>query len=130
IPMHNQGHMDSLSWYVVQTNPKQESRADLNLRAWNVETLAPKFKQYAYNQFTGKPTLIIKPLFPRYIFARFRPKDALHKIRYTRGVHSVVSFGESFTRVDDEIITLIQSRMQKDGFVLIGEKFAPGDEVR
>jgi hypothetical protein len=36
---------DGSCWYVIQTKPKQEDRADLNLRAWKIETFAPTLKE-------------------------------------------------------------------------------------
>jgi transcriptional antiterminator RfaH len=68
-------------------------------------------------------------LFPGYIFARFDAGLMLHKICYTRGVQSVVSFNGEPLPVDDEIIALIQSQVGEDGFVRIGEDLRPGDEV-
>ncbi|HEX8474387.1 MAG TPA: transcription termination/antitermination NusG family protein [Pyrinomonadaceae bacterium] len=116
-------------WYVIHTNPRQEERANNNLTAWQVTTFSPKIRERRLNPFTGAPTYITKALFPRYIFARFDAHDFLHKVRFTRGVHSVVSFGESPTPVDDEIIRLIQSRADENGFIKINDDFKPGDKV-
>jgi transcription antitermination factor NusG len=52
-----------------------------------------------------------------------------HKIRFTRGVSSVVSFGEGPTTIDEEIVTIIQSYIKEDGFVRINEEIRPGDKV-
>jgi transcriptional antiterminator RfaH len=116
-------------WYVLHTCVYQENRAESNLRARSVETFNPKIKQRRLNEFTGTPTFISKSLFPRYIFARFPAKALLHKVSFTRGVHSVVSFGDQPTPVEDEIINLIQSRVGADGFVTLNEEFKPGDKV-
>lgn len=116
-------------WYAIHTNPKQEDRAESNLRAWRVETFNPKFKECRYNQFTREPIYTVKPLFPRYIFAWFRVNDLLHKIRFTRGVSSIVSFGDSPSPVDDEVIAIIKSYLGSDGLVRIGEELRPGDRV-
>jgi transcriptional antiterminator RfaH len=116
-------------WYAILTKPKQEDRADSNLRAWNVETFTPKIKERGLNPFTGRPTYITKPLFPNYIFARFKASELLHKVSFTRGVQSVVRFGGCPTAIDDEIINLIRSRRDEDGFIRIGEEFLPGDKV-
>jgi transcriptional antiterminator RfaH len=70
-----------------------------------------------------------KPLFPSYIFAKFVANGLYQKVRYTRGIRRLISFGNSPTVVDEEIITMIQSRIGKDGFVLINEKLEPGDKV-
>ncbi len=118
-----------LCWYAIHTHPKQEERAESNLRAWQVETFAPRYKQRRYNQYTNHPSQLIKPLFPRYIFARFVASELLHKVRYTRGVHSVVSFGQEPLPVDDELIAIIQARRSEDGFIRIGDELKAGDHV-
>jgi transcription elongation factor/antiterminator RfaH len=120
---------DAQRWYVIYTHPKEEERASMNLTAWNVETFYPKILQRRYNKYTQVPTNLVKPLFPRYIFARFQAEHLLHKIYYTRGVHSIVGFSNGPAPVDDEIIHLIQSRVGKDGYVKFGDELELGDRV-
>jgi|SRR5882672_271365 len=127
--MTKTGTSDISSWYAIHTHPKQENRAESNLRAWNVETFFPKIKEHRLNQFSGAATFLIKPLFSRYFFARFNVEQLLHKVSFTRGVQDVVSFGGIPSLVDDEIIELLQSRVDGDGLVRIGEEFRPGDKV-
>jgi transcriptional antiterminator RfaH len=121
--------LDQPHWYAVHTHPKQEERAYCNLQAWGVESLSPKFRERRPNPFTGIPIFFSKPLFPRYIFARFDASCLLHKISFTRGVHSVVSFNSTPAPIEDDIIALIQSRISADGFVRIGDDFKVGDRV-
>lgn len=127
--MSNAEASDSMNWYAVRTQPKQEGRASSNLSAWGVETLLPRIKDCRYNEFSGAPLYTVKPLFPRYVFARFQPSVMLHKIRFTRGVHSVVSFGGRPVCVDDEVVSVIKARMEEDGIVRMVEQFSPGDQV-
>jgi transcriptional antiterminator RfaH len=129
VRMASESLSPSLHWYVIYTNPKQESRAEDNLRAWMIETFTPKIKGRRLNQYTGEASYFVKHLFPRYIFARFRAGDLLHKIRFTRGVHSVLSSGGTPTQVNEKIISIIQSRMDEDGIVQVGKNFKPGDEI-
>jgi transcription antitermination factor NusG len=75
------------------------------------------------------PVYLNKPLFPRYIFARFELSSMLRKIQLTRGVRSVVSFGGALAQISDELITLIKGRVSESGFVELGEKFKVGDRV-
>jgi len=117
------------SWFLIYTNPRQEERTSSNLRAWNVETFAPVIREWRHNSFTGEPSVVIKPLFARYVFARFDLESLFHKVRYTRGVNDLVSFGDGPVEIDDEIIQLIQSRVGKDGLVKIGADLKPGDLV-
>jgi transcriptional antiterminator RfaH len=115
-------------WYVIQTKPKEEDRADNNLRAWKIETFVPKFKKRRSSLYTSYHLYVIKHLFPRYIFARFS-EERLSQVNYTRGVQKVVTFGERPTPVEDEIVDVIKSRISDDGFVKIGEPLKPGDEI-
>lgn len=117
-----------LHWYAVHTKQRQEERVHQNLQAWGVESLSPKIKERRPNPFTGAPVFFTKPLFPRYIFARFEARN-LHKIVFTRGVHAVISFNGAPVTIDDEIITLIKDRVGADGFVSTAEELRGGDKV-
>jgi transcriptional antiterminator RfaH len=128
--MNSESNVGAPRWYVVQTNAKQEDRAAANLRAWQVETFSPRTKERTYNQFTNEPTLVTRPLFPRYIFARFPFEQLLHKVSYTRGVHSVVNFDGLPAPVDDEVIEFMQAQVDANGFVKFGAEFKAGDMVR
>ena len=127
--MISEKEFDMLRWYAVRTKAKEELRAEMNLRAWGVETFAPRIREKRVNQFTGQPTFFNKPLFHRYIFARFDASKLLHKVYYTRGVHSVVSFCDQPIAIEDETIALIQARVGEDGLVRLGDEFKPGDRV-
>ena len=70
-----------------------------------------------------------EPLFPRYIFAWFNAYKQLHEIRYTRGVHKVVSFGGDPSPVDDDVIALIKSRVSESGLIEMSAQFKFGDKV-
>lgn len=113
-------------WYAIQTKPKQELRASANLNAWGVETFAPFIKQRRYRQF--RVEYVVEPLFNSYIFCRF-PIEMLSKICFTRGVRRVVCCAGVPVPIDEEIISLIQSRTQ-DGFVKQDLDLKRGDSVR
>lgn len=109
------------SWYALATKPHQEDRAAENLAAWGIPTLAPKFQD--------EPGERKKPLFPGYIFARFNIGMMIHKIRFTRGISYVVSFGGKPAEIAEEIIFAISKRIGIDGSVIMGQKFKSGDPI-
>lgn len=106
------------AWYALHTKPKQEARAIANLSAWGIETftvwMTPDDR---------------KPLFPRYIFAHFDVTQMFHKISFTRGVISVVSFGGIPASVGDDVIAAMRSRTDQDGVIRPPEDLQPGDAV-
>lgn len=124
------GGEHSPSWYAIQTHPKQEYRAEGNLISWNVETFVPRYKSVRRSKFRSAPSYSIKPLFTGYIFARFVARaEFLHKIRYTRGVRSIVSMGQNPAPLDDAIVEVIMARQDDEGCVKLEEEMRPGDEV-
>jgi len=127
--MSNERENNTINWYAIHTKPKQEWRAGLNLWAWNIENFIPKVKGRQRCHSANSVSYVAKPLFPRYIFARFNPDMMLHKIIFTRGVHSVVRFGGVPAPVDDCIINLLRLRVGKDEFIKFTEEFKSGDKV-
>jgi transcriptional antiterminator RfaH len=121
--------IDIPRWYAIHTHPKQENRAESNLMAWNVEIFFPRIRGCRFNEFTDEPSYFIAPLFPGYLFARFPLNNLLHKIRFTRGVHSVVCIGKKPAPVDDSVIEIIAAQIDETGFVKIGAEFEPGAKV-
>jgi transcriptional antiterminator RfaH len=119
---------DNPRWYAVHTKPRQEGRAESNLRAWGVEIFAPSIKERRRWASYGT-THAFKLLFPGYLFAHFDAGRMLHKVSLTRGVNEVVNFGGEPAAIDDSVIELIQSRVGEDGYIKIGEHFEPGDKV-
>ena len=115
-------------WYAVRTKPKEENRADFNLRASRVETFTPKLRQRRNAAYGAQYT--VKHLFPPYIFAYFSINSQLHQINYTRGVQRVVSFGGCPVPIGDEVINLIKEKTDDEGFVCFDEELKPGDQVR
>ena len=115
-------------WYAVRTKPKEEDRADINLRSWQVQTFTPKLKELRASGYGTR--YVSKPLFGRYIFAHFDATTQLHQINYTRGVENVVSFGGHPISINDEVIDLIREQVEDDGFVCMVDELKPGDQVR
>ena len=127
MPVPSQEARDSNRWYVLQTKPRQEMRAELNLRCRGIETLAPKILQPRRSQ-RGETLFQASPMFPNYVFARFELESMFAKIRLTRGVRKVVGLGECATPVQESVIHFVQSRLGDDGIVrLPGPQ--PGDPV-
>jgi transcriptional antiterminator RfaH len=116
-------------WYAIHTNPKQEERACSNLEIRGLRTFSPRLRDGRRNQFTGVITYFSKPMFPRYIFAKFDAANLLHKIWHTRGIHNVVCFGGSLVSIEDEIIELLQAQVGGDGYIKLGEELKRGDKV-
>lgn len=97
-------------WFVLQTHYQQESRAEAHLLNQDVECWLPKLQELT---LSGGQVKAVKPqaLFPRYIFARFDP-EVIHTttIKATRGVSTIVSFGNRQAVLPDAVMARLQER--------------------
>ena len=105
-----------LLWHVVHTKPRQEAIADVFLSQSGIETFYPKIAPG-------------KPLFTGYIFTKFDEETQQRLVKYSKGVGSIVSFGDKPALVDESLIEAMKARI-KDGFVhLDPPSFKKGEKV-
>lgn len=109
-------------WYLIQTKPRQEIRAEEHLRRQRFECYRPK------KQLDSGSSKVAEPLFPGYLFIRLdRQLDNWYPIRSTRGVARVVSFGGEPTPVADELIEQLRQRLAAP---TDKPQFQPGERVQ
>ena len=89
-------------WYLIQTKPHQELRAEENLGRQGFSCYRPVVGQGGRAQ----------PLFPGYLFIRLdQQHDNWFPIRSTRGVARLVSFGAQPLAVADDLVEGIRQRL-------------------
>ena len=123
--------LNEMHWFAIQTRPHAEAAAESNLRALPVETFLPLARRPVRHATRG-PRLVLRPLFPGYLFARFCAARSLRAVAYSRGVLRVL--GGAPDRpwpMDDAIVATIRARLGAEGFVELRERpFSCGDSVR
>jgi transcription antitermination factor NusG len=121
---------DEIQWFAIQARTGAETVAELNLRELPIETLLPLARRPVHHA-TRTPRMVLRPLFPGYLFGRFCAADSLRAVSYSRGVLRVVGGGDQPWPVDDAIVADIRNRLGPEGCVEIGERpFRVGDSVR
>ncbi len=117
-------------WYVVHTKPRQEARAEENLRAQGYEVYVPQLKTAKRRR--GKWVDVIEPLFPRYAFIHLTAfEDNFAPIRSTYGVSQLLRFGESPATVPDSLIESLRIGEELSGGAYLESSriFEKGAEV-
>ncbi len=113
-------------WYLIQTKPRQEARAEEHLLRQHFECYRPIKgpSRVPNNPRTGEA------LFPGYLFIRLDcTHDNWYPIRSTRGVSRVVTFGGQPTPVRDELIEQLRQRLaQAQDKPTV--PFTPGERVQ
>ena len=113
------------TWYLVQSKPRNETRALENLVRQGYETYLPLIEVERLQR--GKLLRKQEPLFPRYLFLHLEEgNDNWGPIRSTLGVAGMVRFGQAFAAVPDPVIEAIRERTQE----IRGMLCATGDAVQ
>ncbi len=116
-------------WFIIQSKPKQEFDAEKNLRSLSIPVYLPLYKKKIKKNKTKVER--IAPLFSGYLFARFDIHESYQKVRYTRGVKTILGRNEYLWTLADEKIQDIRSR-ESDGLVVLRrreESFRQGDRI-
>ena len=117
-----------MHWYVIRTKPHQERQAEFHLSQLSVETFLPLLRQN--KRIRRQEKTVVKPLFPRYLFARFDINDRYRAVNYARGVLKIVEFGLRPAEVSESVIEAIRERLE-DGYVTPKtERFQKGQIVQ
>ncbi|MGV8921190.1 MAG: transcription/translation regulatory transformer protein RfaH [Pseudomonas sp.] len=103
--------MDTPSrWYLIQTKPRQEARAQEHLQRQSFECYRPL--KAAVPKKRSPRALNEEELFPGYLFIRMdQMHDNWYPIRSTRGVARIVTFGSQPVPVHDRLIEQIRLRL-------------------
>jgi len=118
-----------MEWYLVQSKPRQEHVAALNVQRLGVESFCPRIKQSKIVRW--KKQVVIETLFPGYLFALFDRGSQFRTVNFALGVARVITFGGVPARVDEEIINSIKTRIH-DSWMNVEPKasFKSGQKVQ
>ncbi|QHF02904.1 transcription/translation regulatory transformer protein RfaH [Pseudomonas asturiensis] len=112
-------------WYLIQTKPRQEARAEEHLLRQHFECYRPL---NSGEKRRNTKTQTDEELFPGYLFIRMdQVHDNWYPIRSTRGVARIVTFGGHPIPVQDELIEQIRQRLSVPAPRLV---FTQGEQVR
>jgi transcriptional antiterminator RfaH len=117
--------MSDKCWYLLQSKPRQEARAKLNLEQQGGACL--HLHRSVEKIVSGSRKRIQESLFPGYLFLQLSSDDSLwSSVRSTCGVLRVVSFGEKPLPVADSIIWGLQRLTEQ---MSVEAQFKKGQKV-
>ena len=103
--------LNTLSWYLVHTKPRQEEISLANLERQGYECYLPQIRIERVRR--RKAEIATEPMFPRYLFIRLDSSGqgkSWSPIRSTLGVSQLVHFGARAAKVDETLIDLLRQR--------------------
>ena len=115
---------NTANWYLIQTKPRQEARAEEHLQRQQFECFRPLKAQPAEPRKSRR--VVDEELFPGYLFIRLNINDSWYPIRSTRGVCRIVAFGGLPCPVSETLIEQIRQRVEAPP---IAASFSQGETV-
>jgi transcriptional antiterminator RfaH len=103
-------------WYAVYCKPREDDRAELHLDRQEFEVFRPKHRVRRKRQ--GRMTTLVESLFPRYLFIHLDDiAQNWAPIRSTRGVATLVRWGDRIPPVPDPVVECLQQNMDELGCI-------------
>lgn len=101
-------------WIAVATRPNAEAQAVQNLKRQGYECYCPCTR--VSRRHARRSETVTRPFFPGYLFVRLdRTRDQWHPIMHSRGVRTVVRFGEKLGIVPAGVIESLLAREEDGG---------------
>lgn len=126
---HVAGVKANRRWYVVQTRPREEDRAEQNLRRQAFEVFCPRMRHTVCH--ARRKTLRLIPVFPGYAFVFMDPDRTLwHAINGTFGVSRLLTVNQLPRPVPAGVIESLKSYVDSRGVMRPADDLRIGDRVR
>lgn len=103
------------SWFVCQSNPREEPRARHYLQEKGFEVYLPMME--AERLTRAGAIKYLKPLFPSYLFVRFYAPEESTYVRWTRGVRKILPESDEPVALEDSVVDSVRALAQKDGII-------------
>jgi transcriptional antiterminator RfaH len=103
------------SWFVCQTNARQEKRAKHYLEEKGFKVYLPMMETQVFVR--SKSRCVQKPLFSNYLFVRFNEVRDLPFVRWTQGVRKILPESIRPMGVDDQLVESIRTFANRDGII-------------
>jgi transcriptional antiterminator RfaH len=117
------------AWFCVRSQPKHEHIAAAHLRQEpDVEVFLPRLR---FKRPTRQGRVwVTEALFPSYFFAHFDWLNCLRKVHHTRGVRSIVHFGERWPTIPDAVVAELRRHLGDEEIHELVPDLSPGAEVQ
>jgi transcription elongation factor/antiterminator RfaH len=116
-------------WYVVNTLPHQELRAETNLRRQGYRAWLPSIERS--RRHARRIDTVTAPLFPGYLFVELDlDRESWGSINGTFGVRRLIAQRERPAPVPPGFVAALRETLDKKGLVTVPQALRPGQNVR
>ncbi len=95
-----------LKWYAICTNSRAEKKVHSNLLSDGFESFLPLVT--TVRQWSDRKKIVLKPLFPSYVFVNINTSLEFHKAISVNGACACIHFGRDYAIVSEKEINQIK----------------------
>jgi len=116
------------AWFCLRAKPKSEHIAASHLKNnLGLEVFAPQIR---FKRLTRRGAVwVTEPLFPSYLFAKYRFHEFSHPVHFSPGIKGVVHFGGKWPTVPEEAIEELRQIYGQETVHVIDQLPQAGDCV-
>ena len=119
---------NTMNWYLIQTKSNAHQLASEHLYRQNFKVFLPLIRKTS--KTSKKFVTRVKPLFPGYLFIGSKSNSInWNRINATRGVSRAVTLDGIYRPINNEIITALQNRCDKNDQLITGSDINSGDSA-
>ena len=100
---------NATGWYVLYVRSRHEKKVHDLLKELSIETFLPMFK--TIKEWSDRKKILLKPLFPSYIFVNINSSTEFHKALSINGVCSYIRFGAEYAKITEKEIMQVKFLM-------------------
>jgi len=127
-PDHERNPAAGFQWLALATHAHRERAAEENLRRQGYATYCPMIQKSV--RHARKTQLVLRPLFPGYLFAGVAPDASWKSMHSTIGVRRVISNGEHPCILGNDFIAALRARELGGVIVKPVQPYQIGQQVR
>jgi len=120
--------INSKNWFVIQTKPCNEYRAENKLISQGIETFLLLLE--IFQDYHGKIVQKLKPLFPTYLFAKLDIGLHYYKVKWTQGVHRILGNGGEPIPISEKVIQTVKARTGENNLVKLDDGLGEGNIIQ
>ncbi|WP_028888240.1 UpxY family transcription antiterminator [Tenacibaculum ovolyticum] len=96
----------NIGWHVLYVKSRWEKKVNESLQELSLESFSPEVK--TIRQWSDRKKVILKPLFPSYVFVNINSSLELHKALSVNGACAYIRFGKEYAKVTEKEVKQIK----------------------
>lgn len=120
--------MNTGNWIVIRTKCNMEIKVSMKINQLGVQTFLPKYRTFI--RHARKVSRVLRPVFPRYIFAKINNSNLWYQINNTSGVSNILMNNNTPSYISGEAFESFAKQFNKNGILELSKDLKSGDLIK